>query len=112
MELTNMQLSKAEQKDLVAGPGNTDNAPRYPWGLSLNLDEESLEKLGITGDGDLPDVGAELVLTAKVKVTSVSSNEVDGDKTRQSVGLQICAMSLGPEGGKKKPHADVLYSEK
>lgn len=104
-----MQLSKAEQKELVE-PGNTDTAPRYPWGLSLSLDEESLEKLGITGE--LPAVGAELVLSAKVKVTSVSSHEVDGSKTRESVSLQITAMALGADGGKKKAHADVLFSEK
>jgi hypothetical protein len=54
----------------------------------------------------LPKVGGELMLIAKVKVTSVSSHENVGQKTRSSVSLQITKMCLEPPG---EHAADKLY---
>jgi hypothetical protein len=90
-KLTDMKMSRAEVKEYM-GPADSmiDNAPRYPWGLCIQLDNDSLEKLGL----DLPEVGEEMTLTATVKVTSVSSNETEGSNPSKSVSLQITDMAL------------------
>ncbi len=89
--LKSMKLSKADQQ---AASEPMKDAPRYPWGLSLHLDEEALDKLG---EDTLPDIGTELMLVARVKVTGVQANESDSGK-RRSVSLQITHMCLEAKG--------------
>lgn len=80
-----------------------DDAPEYPYGLRLQLDEGSLAKLSIN---DLPEVGATMHLTARVEVVSVSQYEhVDG--RNKDVGLQITDMDLRQES--KTTGAQSLY---
>lgn len=106
--LVNMKLSKADREQSVEMARPAEDAPRYPWGLSLSLDNESLEKLGIE---TLPDVDEELLLYATVKVTRVSSADAaEGGKSRD-VGLQITAMSLMEKGSRART-ADVLFGAK
>lgn len=100
MKLVSMKVSQQEQSKPAEV---TADAPRYPWGLALNLDEQSLEKLGV---GKLPDVGDEWYIVACCKVTSVSSNEHESGKYR-SVGLQITKMGLEQEKGDA---AGTLYN--
>jgi hypothetical protein len=92
MEMTSMQMSAEEAKEyggLVSA--DAGNAPKYPYGLCLCLNDGSLQKLGIT---DLPPVGSELMVMAKTVVTSVrSSQQMDGDK-ESGVDLQITDMAL------------------
>lgn len=63
---------------------------QYPGGLCLYLGEEEIAKLGI----ELPEVGAELVLKAKARVTSVSDAESLHGRHR-SINLQVIAMEVG-----------------
>lgn len=90
--LKDMALSKAEATETLSEytPGNVDEVPKYPWGLSLDLNNQVLEKLGIS---ILPAIGSEMILTAKVKVTSTSAYE-EQDGTEQCLGLQITAMDI------------------
>jgi hypothetical protein len=96
VELKSMKMEpKAEEEecrpcDVMYGK---EQKPEYPWGLNINLDEESLKKLGIA---DLPAVGGEMMITAKVKVTSTSSVEYD-EGSRRTVALQITDMAIGSE---------------
>ena len=46
-------------------------APDYPWGLTLNLGTDELDKLGMK----TPTVGEEMTLTVKVRVTSCREDE-------------------------------------
>jgi hypothetical protein len=69
-----------------------DDSPAYPYGLSLSLDDKSLEKLGITA---LPAVGSKMVLRALVEVSSTSQHENQKDKDI-SVSLQITDMDIEP----------------
>lgn len=83
---------KKEKKSKLASPccGPSDEA--YPYGLRIDLNNDSLEKLGID---ELPDSGDTMKLVAEVKVESTSERqERNGDKNR-SVGLQITKMKLG-----------------
>ena len=90
--MKDISLTAAEAKENMIGCASIDSAdaPKYPWGTSLDLDDDTLTKLGIT---KLPDVGEELALTAVVKVTRISANEDQGG-TRQCLGLQITSMEL------------------
>lgn len=93
--MINMKTSKKEA-DLVAS--ESMDSPEYPYGLRISLDNESLEKLGIT---KLPDVGEQMHLVAHVTVQSVSAYEHQGDTPSRSVELQITDMAMG------KPPSDA-----
>lgn len=110
MNLTNMQMSAEEAKEYVGGssPGDVGNAPKYPYGLEVCLADDSLKNLGID---KLPEVGTEMLLMAKVIVTSVrSSQQMDGDK-ESGCDLQITDMSLSEPVTKIDP-ATVMYGAK
>lgn len=104
--LHSMKITAAERKkrqEPSMGPG--EDAPAYPYGLTVRLDNEALEKLGI-GD-DLPESEAKMVLIAKVEVISASSvDRAGGGKTR-GLELQITDMCL--EDGNAKDAAKTLY---
>ena len=87
--MKSMKLSKKAATALVeCSPGD---APAYPYGLNLCLDNESLAKLGIT---EPPPVGTEIVLRAKAVVTSCGMRqEQDGDK-RVHCDMQITDMEF------------------
>ncbi len=105
MKLVNMKSAAgAAEKDCA--PCAMGDAPRYPWGLSLTLDNEGLEKLGLD---DLPEVGATMTLTARVAVTACSMNQSEGGDERRSVSLQITDMAL--DAGKKKSAESALYGD-
>lgn len=89
----------------------TDDAPAYPYGLRVNLDEDSLDALGVS---TLPKVGSTMYLGANVKVVSVSDNEhtSEGGETHRhrSVELQITEMGLDGERAKEEPQTETaLY---
>lgn len=94
-ELVDMVESPDEQRKLISGMAlpMEDNKPRYPYGLSLNLNEDSLEKLGIE---TLPEVGSTIHLKALAKVTSVSKDATD-EKESSRVCLQITHLAFEEE---------------
>ena len=67
--------------------------PDYPWGLCLHLDKDELDKLGIT---DLPKVGTNMSLEAKITVTRVSQSASSSPKAEEytSIDLQVTDMAL------------------
>lgn len=69
--------------------------PKYPWGTSLRLEKETLDKLGMK---DLPIVGDSFEICVKVRVTNVSmsENETGEGKVNESqcVELQVTDMGL------------------
>lgn len=104
-KLVSMKIDPKKREEKYAESALVDR-PIYPWGLSINLDEDALEKLGLE---ELPTVGKPLKLLALVDVTSVSSNESKGGESR-SVGLQITDLCLEPAGEKKSVESK-LYKE-
>lgn len=87
-----INLKITRKTDDVKEPAITapDNEDGYPWGTRLNLESDTLDKLGIK---TLPAVGDELMIEAKVRVISV--RESDNSK---SVELQITDMDLENDG--------------
>lgn len=69
--------------------------PRYPWGTSLRLEKDTLDKLG---HADLPAVGDVFEMCIKVRVTSVSQSENESTAGATSenkcVELQVTDMGL------------------
>lgn len=93
-KLVSMKMSKSEREE-QSKPTMLGDAPIYPYGLQLRLDEDALGKLGET---TLPAVGESVMVYAKAKVVSVSSNEsTDGGK-RRNVELQITDLCLEDPG--------------
>lgn len=101
MDLKNMKMTPKEAKEQYE-PKSLDS-PQYPYGLCLNLDNDSLEKLGIP----IPAVGQELSLTAKVEVTSVSQYDSKNGHKNSSISLQITDMAL--EKSKQKVDSKKIY---
>jgi hypothetical protein len=88
--LTNMQMSAEETKEYTQ-PEPSD-APKYPWGLCITLDDGSLEKLGVE---ELPEAGAEVTIVAKATVSSVRQYQTQGSENERSMELQITDMQIG-----------------
>lgn len=83
--------------------------PKYPWGLILNLETDSLEKLG-KSVADFK-VGQKIPLMVMAEVQSISMNQTsDGDK-HECVGL-LCADIEFPSGGRSNEElASAIYKK-
>jgi hypothetical protein len=102
MNLVSMRMSDEARKEATE-PAKVEG-PRYPYGLRITLDKETLEKLGIE---TMPDVESEVELEAVAKVVSVSANDSEYGKHR-SVELQIT--SLGCKHEEKQDAGAALYN--
>lgn len=113
MKLANMKIDAKKREEKYASSVAMD-APIYPWGLSLTLDDEVLDMLGLS---KLPAVGKPMMLIARVDVTSVSERKEQtegGSATKnRSVSLQITDLALASnEEGESPAAQDVLYDSK
>lgn len=94
MKLINLALSKEEAREMQPRTMAEPELPMYPYGLRIELDDDAIEKLGIT---ELPKVGAEMMVTAKVCVVSTSTSERQGGDEECCVSLQITDLAIGDE---------------
>lgn len=98
--MVNMKMSSPEaQEYLMAEPEKRE----YPYGLTLQLEEESLAKLGIK---DLPAPGTIMTFTAKAVVERVLQS-ADDKKAERCLSLQITDMAV--DGASKPDAAAVMY---
>jgi hypothetical protein len=87
--------------------------PEYPWGLEINLEDDSLNSLDLKADNFK--VGNEVSIMARARVDRISSNKSRNGRNRDAVGLQITDM--GFEGQEEKPpskfeaHQKIVNSE-
>jgi len=100
--LINMEMSAAEAKEESSPEAE---APKYPWGLCISLDDESLKKLNID---KLPEIGAKMRVIAEVEVSAVRAYSSQGGESESSVDLQITDMVLT---GAESSAASVLYGK-
>ena len=105
MALTNMKMSADEAKEYTTGGEIAGDAPQYPYGLCIRLDDDAIEKLGLTM---LPAVGTEMMVMAKVFVKSTSAHSSQGGEDHKDVELQITDLELGPASGASGA-AQALY---
>lgn len=92
-----------EASQMLTAP--TYDEPAYPYGLTLHLNTETLQRLGVT---ELPQVGTKVRIVAIAEVSSVSRNmERDGDERRE-LGLQVQDMEpLAFAGAKMYDKSDM-----
>jgi hypothetical protein len=86
--LINMENTSAEAEEQVSP---TADAPKYPWGLCISLNDESLEKLGVK---TLPAVGTDVTIIAKATVSGTSEFSTEGEGSRASMDLQITDLQV------------------
>ena len=107
--MKNIAMTKAEAKETMmeyTAPKAAE-APKYPYGTTLDLNDDTLSKLGLES---LPAVGTEVTIMAKAMVTRVSMYEEQGG-AESCMALQITDMDITvPEGGKSA--AQKLYKDK
>ena len=84
---TKLVSLKGSKRETVSAAPMMSDAPDYPYGLTLTLEEETIQKLGLEDD-DL-EVGYEMLLVAKVRVTSSSSHDSEENGVRRCVCLQL-----------------------
>lgn len=97
MDLKSMKMSAKDAKE-YASPATADasDAPRYPYGLCLHINDETIKALGVNA---MPDAGQTLMITARVKVASVEQRDTQKGQDR-SMSLQITDMAIGPDTAK------------
>jgi hypothetical protein len=100
-----MKASKSD-KNKTPSPEVAGDS-EYPYGLSINLNSESIEALGLT---TIPDVGSCYMVIARAEVKSTSTSEYDGEGKQSNISLQITDMALEKES-KKKPMAQRIYGD-
>lgn len=108
--MPNLAMTAAQAKEHYGADSIDDSLPKYPYGLSLYLDDDTLKKLGIT---DLPKVGTSMPATITIIVTGTSQRATQsgkgGEAMHTCVDLQITDMDIAMPS---KPASDVLYPTK
>ena len=104
MAMVNMQQSVEEAQEELG----TSDAPKYPYGLELRLDEEALAKLGMSAP---PAVGTVMTISAKVIVTSASQYQTLEGEPEASSCWQITDMEASTGTATADP-ATALYGGK
>lgn len=108
MALVEMKRSKADRKktaEQTVGGGGED----YPYGLRVNLDHESLAKLGID---KMPSVGDKLHLHAHAHVVSAEERSTEGGKKHRHVGLELRKMQVGESGDETAQQTRMAHGAK
>lgn len=93
--MKDMKLTEAELKERDSTSLSEED--RYPYGLRIHVDDQSMQKLGT----ELPEIGTKMLLVAEVEVASVSQY-ASPDNEDKSFSLQIQQMEL-----KDKPSAEA-----
>lgn len=102
--MVDMKMTKEEAKEQYSP--SEDTGPRYPYGLSISLDDDACTKLGI---GDSVNVGDEVLISAKATVTSKSGYQTMVGKAENTVGLQITDMEC--TAGTSSKTTKALYDK-
>jgi hypothetical protein len=87
-----MKLSKKDMKSSSeVGLIDSDSGPKFPFGLEIRLDDNSMDKL----DMDMPAVGDKMLIVAVGEVTSTRQNDTQRGGKNRSVEIQIQRMDMG-----------------
>lgn len=110
-EMIDLAITPQERKDQeLEYKSEVDVGPKYPWGLRLHLEHETMTKLG----DKLPAVGSEMDMLMRVRVTSneVREFQVKGKtEMRHSGQLQVIGIQL-PEAKKDtKALAESMFGK-
>lgn len=91
--MTDMKRTYTDDGD---GPSMApSDRDEYPYGLQLSLQQEELDKLGVS---ELPAVGKYVNITARASVSAVCEEKKQDGSVERCLQLQIEDMTLGAEG--------------
>lgn len=108
MTMISMRLTDQDKKDQAAKETLVSERARYPYGLRINLDPESVKRLGME---DMPEVGKKMVMLAKVEVVNISKENERDDQEEYSMGLQITDLAFEKGEEKGDDVAQAFYGE-
>lgn len=92
MDLHDMSRTKEEKKERTGEVAiSSPDVEEYPYGLSLNLEKESLDKLGLDADDFNINSKVEMVCTGEITSIHESASK-DNDHT--SINVQITKMAM------------------
>ena len=101
--LVNMKLSKKEAKNEFEP--TPDKGPRFPHGLTIRLDDDSMKKLGFDS---LPDVGEEFIVVGVGPVESANEHKRQKGVDR-SMSIQLQRIEISPiAGGNEESMAKAI----
>jgi hypothetical protein len=103
--MKSMIISEKE-KNLAAGNSIVADSPKYPYGLRLELNPESVKKLELKN----PQVGQKMMMLAVIEVVGVANEGNWGDATETRVSLQITDMDIKPHK-EEKAAEEVIYGK-
>jgi hypothetical protein len=107
--MTNLAYTKVdiaeEKKDMAPG----GEMPKYPWGLSVSLDESTLTKLGKTV-ADFK-IGDTITVPVTFEVNGMSSRKQWDGEVCSCVDLQITDIDMGPPPTTDAERADRIYNK-
>lgn len=99
MKMVSMERTEKEKKaerEKYSPSIGEDSGPDYPYGTRIRLEKAEIDKLGWK---DLPAVGEEMTVIAKVCVTMVEENY---SKTNERCTVELQITEMGIEAGEKK----------
>ncbi len=99
--LVDMKMSKKQSKGEVCC-ADDEKGPRYPYGLAINLNSDSLKKLGFS---KLPAVGTEMRVVGVGRITRASENRSQRGVDRD-VNIQLEQVEVKPS--KKATAVDAV----
>lgn len=108
--MVDMKLTAGEKAELSP---EAYNPPMYPWGLSISLDKEQLDKLEV--DFDSVEVGETYHLFIMAKVTAKSRNERESGGPCDRIEMQITHMgaeSEDTENEEYEPLSKRMYGKR
>lgn len=103
-ELISVARTPSEKQEAAGRYDEPSNMEDYPYGLSMYLDNDTIEKLEI-GDIDTADG---VMIHAKGMIREDSMTIINGKK-RRSLSIQITAMCLDEVMEEKDDAMKVLY---
>ena len=106
MALSSMKRDAQSARQAETAIAAEVEAPEYPWGLTVTLEEEELKRVGIK---DTYEAGEVLELWARVTVKSFTEEDPETQGTQRRLELQMTDMELKEPG--KQGAADKLYGE-
>lgn len=91
-DATMASLKRTKKASKAPSEPRGSNEDDFPYGTRLELDHETLGKLGVA---KLPAVGKKLRIQGHGHITSASEHTRQGEAPRRSATLQLTHMKLG-----------------
>lgn len=88
--LVSVKRTKKDKKN--SDHAISSDSSDFPFGLSISLDDETLDKLGIT---TLPKVGSDMIVAGVGVVESISERS-DKNRKSRNVQIQLTKLAVGP----------------